>query len=168
MKTRRLRRERLYPCFVTVLGVAVQACGGAAPPAAETKSPASGARTADETDEAEPQTIEQAEARIERLRLSLSSMNASRPETESTSKEPPAPPPVARPQGGVESRSENADKWSGGSSGGSCVAPCRALSSMRRAVEALCRMAGEADARCVDAKRTLDESTARTSACQCH
>jgi hypothetical protein len=38
---------------------------------------------------------------------------------------------------------------------------------MRRAVAALCRMAGEADARCEDAKHTLSESEQRVAACGC-
>jgi hypothetical protein len=45
--------------------------------------------------------------------------------------------------------------------------PCRALTSMRSAVTALCRMTGNEDARCVDAKRTLADSEGRISPCSC-
>jgi hypothetical protein len=38
---------------------------------------------------------------------------------------------------------------------------------MRRAVAALCRMTGEEDARCEDAKKTLNESESRVARCHC-
>ncbi|HVJ91158.1 MAG TPA: hypothetical protein VM580_15250, partial [Labilithrix sp.] len=50
---------------------------------------------------------------------------------------------------------------------GTCEHSCRALSSMKRAVEALCRMAGDADDRCLAARRTLTSSTTRVLPCRC-
>jgi hypothetical protein len=41
------------------------------------------------------------------------------------------------------------------------------MSSMRRAVEAICRMAGDADARCTDARKTLKDSEAKVAGCGC-
>jgi hypothetical protein len=48
-----------------------------------------------------------------------------------------------------------------------CASPCRAITSMRRAVVALCRMTGDEDRRCVDAKRTLADSEKRVTSCSC-
>jgi hypothetical protein len=38
---------------------------------------------------------------------------------------------------------------------------------MRRSVEALCRLAGDGDARCVDARGTLARSEQRVARCGC-
>jgi hypothetical protein len=61
--------------------------------------------------------------------------------------------------GGAEAKTE--------STASECASSCRAIASMRRAVGALCRMTGDQDTRCVEAKRTLQESEARVSACGC-
>lgn len=39
---------------------------------------------------------------------------------------------------------------------------------MERAVAAVCRLAGEADAKCTNAKKVLDENMVRVKACACH
>lgn len=60
-----------------------------------------------------------------------------------------------------------------GSSSGSeeapspCETPCRAIASMRNAVRAICRIAGDADPKCTDAKGRLSASEARISSCGC-
>lgn len=48
-----------------------------------------------------------------------------------------------------------------------CRTSCRALASMTRAVEALCRMTSDADARCAKGRATLAESQARAASCGC-
>jgi hypothetical protein len=48
-----------------------------------------------------------------------------------------------------------------------CASPCRALASMKRAVEALCRMTGESDTKCVDARKTLADNVGKTASCKC-
>jgi hypothetical protein len=48
-----------------------------------------------------------------------------------------------------------------------CETSCRALASMKRAADAICRMAGEGDARCGDARKKVEASTARVAACGC-
>jgi hypothetical protein len=48
-----------------------------------------------------------------------------------------------------------------------CGRQCTALSSMRRAVDALCRLTGDTENRCVNARRTADVSAARISSTSC-
>ncbi len=48
-----------------------------------------------------------------------------------------------------------------------CAVACSAIASMRRAVDAICRMAGEGDARCVEARRTLADDDAKVARCSC-
>jgi len=48
-----------------------------------------------------------------------------------------------------------------------CATPCHAIASMRRAVDAICRMAGAQDARCVAARKTLSDDEARVAPCGC-
>ena len=48
-----------------------------------------------------------------------------------------------------------------------CMNPCRALASIKRASEALCRMTAEADERCISARKTLVSAAERTASCAC-
>lgn len=159
----------------------ITACGGAdyAP-----KAPDSHADRA----EVDPVTVEEAQARIERARLSLSGngglsvpATGAAPTTPSTSPSTPsagadanvrqAPAKAAEPP---RSSSKKPAPDSGAQPTETphevedrCTSPCRALVSMRRAVTALCRMTGDTDARCVDAKKTLTDSEGRVSPCSC-
>jgi hypothetical protein len=132
-------RSRL---FAYGLVIALAGCGGAEAGAPPNRSP----QVAPTQDEPEPRTVEDAQEQIARLRARLDADNKKRDEAPST------PPKSEAP------REERAD---------TCVDPCRALLSMKRAVDALCRMTGDGDARCADAKKTLSDSTARISPCRC-
>lgn len=132
------------------------ACGGAPEPAA--KSPASESTKAPKEEELpEPRTVEEAQEQIARAKETLEGggrpLGAAKATTEEATRAAPAPPSAAT---GREERPDD-----------TCGSPCRALASMRRAVEALCRMTGDTDDRCVDARRTLGENTTRTSSCRC-
>lgn len=160
--------------------VTLAACGGEAPPGA--------AKTPDSTATADPRSVEEAQQRIAAAKAELAGMTAQESAAPAggfaqpppaaadapRSAEPSPPPPTspvapssrpARPTpapGGDSTPSKatrNADDR--------CGSPCRAIASMRRAVNALCRMTGDDDARCVDAKRTLVESEGRISPCSC-
>lgn len=48
-----------------------------------------------------------------------------------------------------------------------CSRVCRALGSMRRSVDAICRLAGDSDARCKDARGVLDKSGRRVEGAGC-
>jgi hypothetical protein len=131
------------------------ACGGAAP---EPRAPAAQSEKA--AAEPEPQTIEQAQAQIERARAQLEGPVAT---GVGGAAAPPAPPTAEGTASGAGATARG-ESFAGESG---CATACRAIDSMRRAVDALCRMAGEQDARCTDARRTLAGSQARVSACGC-
>jgi hypothetical protein len=161
------------------LAVSLVACGGADSKAAPAQSPNdSNVRLS------EPTSIEEAEARIAAARAELGGDAGGASGTSRFSVSPPAPPP---PPPAADSPGEPSPRFpspqksaptttspaeTGGRSSSTnvedrCGSPCRALASMRRAVGALCRMTGDEDARCADAKRTLTESEARISPCSC-
>lgn len=139
----------LFVCCTAV------ACGGAA--SAPAKAPEPEAETAAP---AEPRTIEEAQDWIARARADLEG-EPQRADASSSSKSTDAPP--GQPEGGASpAREERAPSLEA-----SCGGSCRALASMKRAVEALCRMTGDADERCAEARRTLSDSTSRLARCKC-
>jgi hypothetical protein len=114
---------------------------------------------AEEKDTADFSSVEQAEAELRRARealeVALAPPPPASPATGSSGAEarPPAgTPPEPRPEKKAESPCETA---------------CRALASLERAAAAVCRLAGEADARCTRAKQTVAESSRRVAACGC-
>ncbi len=151
-KTRALVSTLCLAAFAT----AASACGGAAP---EPRAPAAQSEKAAEP---EPQTIEQAQAQIERARAQLEGPAAVGAGGEAGSAAAPTVESTA-PTGGASAPAR--EESFAGESG--CATACRAIDSMRRAVDALCRLAGEQDARCTDARRTLAGSQAKVSACGC-
>lgn len=149
--------------------VALAACGGAA--GGEAK-PAKSAEPESTAREPEPKTVLEAMAQIEQAHADLStSEEAAKKATEvdKDSAHPKAPgaggstsSTTARPTtpGVREESTRNAPA-------DTCSQSCRALSSMRRAVSALCRMTGDEDTRCSDAKKTLERSESRVARCHC-
>jgi hypothetical protein len=102
-----------------------------------------------------PTTIEAAQADLERARTELEGVGAplapagstSTTDASATGAAPPAPPAAKQEA--------------------PCAKACRAMSSMRRAVDAICRLAGESEQRCMDARATLKTSEARVAGCGC-
>jgi hypothetical protein len=137
-------------------------CGGAAPKGAEAPASSTAPR------EPEPTTVEEAQAQIDRAKQELAGSartttgaGATSPSTGVTSE-----PPPADATGTAPSRHET--KVSADEPGPSpCASPCRAIASMRRAVTAICRIAGDTDARCEGAKQTLVDSESRVKTCGC-
>lgn len=157
---------RCHAGALVAVAIALAACGGSAPPPASAPahakddSPSGGAAADDVALTREPTSVEEARAQIARaeadLRGSLESSKkaeSERPE-EKPSASPPPPAPPAR-----ESKAL--------SEAPSCRTPCQALRSMRRAVDALCRMTGDTDGRCLDARKTLATSEVRAVTCGC-
>ena len=157
-------------------GVVLAALGGCA---AESKAPASpatgGAAPKAEVLEAEPATIEEAQARLERARALLGGVvpGLSAPSTGAGTTSTTAAPTLP-PAGTRETESTRGTLQSAGKAGADedqrrsrCATPCNAIASIRRAVEAICRMAGADDARCTDARKTLADSEAKVSPCGC-
>lgn len=48
-----------------------------------------------------------------------------------------------------------------------CATACKAFASLQRAADAVCRLAGEDDARCAHAKKLVDENSRRVAQCGC-
>lgn len=130
--------------------IALTACGGA-PEAASPASPAAKAPDESRSTTGEPGSIEEAQSQIASARAQLGGDGAPGRLAPQSAPPPPAADTATRP-GTPQDR---------------CGSPCRALSSMRRAVSALCRMTGNEDARCAEAKRTLVESEGRVAPCSC-
>ncbi|MEZ4219407.1 MAG: hypothetical protein R3B13_00670 [Polyangiaceae bacterium] len=48
-----------------------------------------------------------------------------------------------------------------------CDEACLAFASLRRAADAICRLAGDSDARCSRAKKIVDDNESKVKACTC-
>lgn len=148
--------------FALVTGtVALAGCGGAAPEAA---SPAAKSPGGAQDVSSEPGSIEEAQAEIAAARAQLageSGPSRFAPAPGAAPSSGTSPPPAASPPPPASDSSTRP------SAQDRCGSPCRALASMRRAVTALCRMTGNEDARCTDAKRTLVDSEGRIAPCAC-
>lgn len=168
--------------LLSIASATIVACGGGAPPP---MSP-----DAKMEREAEPATVEEALARIERARVALGGPVSGPPATGATSTPARPATPIAPNVSADSARTEQPAKTAAEPPRASskkpgapaeptedgsmqqrvedrCASPCRALVSMRRAVAALCRMTGDTDTRCVDAKKTLADSEGRVSPCSC-
>jgi hypothetical protein len=128
------------------------ACGGAA-------------RPANAPEDTEPQTIEEAQTRIEVATHLI--------ESSATTTAQPAQPPTSPPSGkalGAEpgwGAENDTNARNDVERTRPCDTSCRAIVSMRRAVSALCRLAGEEDSLCADARRTLADGVRRVASCGC-
>ena len=109
----------------------------------------------------EPASIEEAQAQLARARAALGGWAAPEGSShlDSTSKGPAEERKLEQPT--TPSTGDLRD------ASGGCMTACRAVGSMKRAVDAICRMAGEADPRCTDARKTLADSAGRVVACGC-
>jgi len=145
----------------------LSACGAgsAAPPAP--LSPASEPVAAEES-ASEPATLEAAHAQFDRAKAELDSASgASGRAAQAPQAAPPpapSPPPPPRDASGAPSESK---AYRTDAAPDACATSCRALASMRRAVQAICRLAGDRDAQCTDARHTLATSEQRIVACHC-
>jgi hypothetical protein len=129
---------RLLLCLAVLGAVGCAASREAAAPAAKSEA------------EPEPATLEEAQAQLDRARTELGG-EAAPPESPSAM----APAPAEAPSGASSYAATH------------CATRCRAITSMRRAVSAICRLAGDTDARCTDAKKTLADSEQRVASCHC-
>jgi hypothetical protein len=153
-------------------GVALAAMGGCgAEPKQAPASPATGGDALKaEVKEAEPTTVEEAQARLERAKALLGGIVPGLSSATSTAGGTSVTAPTLPPSGTRETETQNGAGKAGADEGGrraSCVTPCSAIASMRRAVDAICRLAGADDARCTDARKTLGDSEAKVSPCGC-
>ena len=144
------------------VATALVACGGAA----ESSAPKSPSSVEGPAGAAEPQTVEEAQAELERARAALGApgtgasglAGAAAPSASPPSSSTTAPAPVAPqmvPQGG------------GAQAATTCSEVCRAVTSMHHAKDAICRLAGPTDPRCADAKKKVADGDAQAVSCSC-
>lgn len=125
-------RTKKSAALFALIALGVAACGGAPTPVAATGVSPSTEPDADTPSQApEPTTIEEAEQRVARARQELEEPH-------------PALQYKSRPAGDHEESDA-----------------CRALRSLERAAKALCRLAGEDDARCKDATAAFEKNRVR-------
>lgn len=144
----------LAPALLGASLIALAVCGGGA----EARAPMSVGVTP------EPTTVEEAQEQIARLHEQLGGGTAPTGDAQRVVPAEPVAPATALPD---SSSSKGASKAAPSTEDSRCSNPCRALASMRRAVTALCRMTGDTDTRCIDAKRTLSDSERSVSRCSC-
>ena len=126
----------------------VVACGGSAPP------PAQAPATKDE-----PHTVDDA---IEEIAAQQALIEDSL-KNDSLTREAPASKAEAAPatSGATAQRREEKPV-------DVCEVRCRAFTSMKNAVGALCRMIGDREARCLSVRRMLEVTAGRVASCGCH
>lgn len=160
-------RRLARPTLLLALARTLAACGAAQrEPTAPATAPPPSSIAAHEAEGRAPETVDEARAAIERARRDIDALSPGGPSDApaAAAQSPAAEAPTAQPAE-VAGRAEA--RPGSGAASSSCARACSALASMRRAVDALCRMSGDADASCVDAKKTLDSSTARAARCAC-
>lgn len=134
----------------------VVACGGAqSKGAAAPEAPASTEAQA----APEPTTLDDAKAQLERARAELLG--------EGATPAMPAEPGPATPSEGADAAETEAGADVAPGSASACRTTCRAVDSMRSAVTAICRLAGDESDDCREAKSTLTRGEARAEGCGC-
>ncbi len=123
----------------------------------------------------EPRTMDEAEAQLAAAERDLGGGAPAGTSAGGSAATPPSAAPPAS-AGATEAPTTKApredvhaesDEMSSDSAPSPCQTPCRAIASMRNAVRAICRLAGDADPRCTEAKGRLSASEARVSSCGC-
>lgn len=147
-------RRSFAGSFVAAAAVLAACGGGAEAPAAKTPA---------ERPEREPATVEEAQADLDRARADLEGT----PPGASDFGRPTAPAEGPRPSPAAPEKATSSGAGAPSGAMGDCARLCRALSSMQRAQAAICRMAGDEDARCVEAKKAVDDSLRRLAQCRC-
>ncbi|HEU4534456.1 MAG TPA: hypothetical protein VFS00_10075 [Polyangiaceae bacterium] len=149
----------------------LSACGGSAMPASAPEAPssmASGDESFATVDDAE-RGLKRAEAEL-RMALGPASGAAEAAGSDKAgpppqpAAPPPAPPPASPPAGGATTP---ATREGLPAEAPSCATACRALGSMTKATETICRLAGAGDERCSKAQHSLDEARSSMRTCVC-
>lgn len=115
-------------------------------------TPALGDRAADDG----YTSLAEAEAALEKARAELGAPRAEARPAESQPEK--AKRPSTAPAGGAAPLAEGAER---------CVNACKAFASLKRAASAVCRLAGDTNARCKRAQTIVQDSEARVAVCKC-
>jgi hypothetical protein len=157
--------RRFAVCVVAVLLCLPVGCGGshvASPAPAAPEEPASYAEPpADDTD------VSSLEASLDREESELRSVLGAQAKSVGITQPAEAPPPEAPPEPVTPPTQESSGVAL--SAGSRCDRACRALSSMQRSADGICRMSADDDDRCVRAKGRVQQATelVQSAGCAC-
>ena len=168
---------------LVTLAFAAVACGGAMA-GAPTPSATTAVKSADSPDYATVDDAERALSRAERELAAVAPAESSdrrepapksaatpgggaqpSPATPAPAAAPPPPPPPTQRSHADDARPNDEERAPRQPT--PCETACRALASMGRAADAICRLAGDADARCSSARKRVEDSSSRVAACRC-
>jgi hypothetical protein len=152
--------------------LSLAACAPAAPPAASPEPAPPAAFTLGPPHEQTPAdgemvAIGRAEAEIDRLFPEASAPDAApRKGGKSASLPPSADADDRRDKSGEKKKEEGRSSLGAASGGDRCAVACKALASMAASADHLCKLTGENDGRCDDARARVRGASARVrSAC---
>jgi hypothetical protein len=154
--------SRVLPGLILVT---LAGCGGAAAPstpqtpepAAEAPAEAEAPSSASEKQGADFESLDQAESALQQAQAELDAFSA-----------PAAATPSSGEAEADEARASRAAPAAAGGAGPSrCTTACQAFASLERAARAVCRIAGDSDARCARGKSAVDSYRSRVAACGC-
>ena len=143
-----------------LVAVTLVACGGAAADSAP-KAPSS----VEPVTPAEPQTVEEAQAQLERARVVLSGIGGAAPSATTAPSTNPAAGTAQEP--GAPMKPHTKPPSAGAQPASTCDQVCRAVTSMHRAKDAICRLVGPSDTRCADAQKKVADGDAQAVSCSC-
>ena len=125
------------------------------PPSPPPPEPLGGASSTDENAFA---SIAEAEAALDRAQAELNPKPAADKAGKTDQDGPARPKDSTTPRPTATPQREAPDP---------CVNACKAFASLKRAAVAVCRLAGEADARCKRAQSIVSKNETRMTACKC-
>lgn len=105
------------------------------------------------------ETLPEAEAALDRASQELDRMYVAAG---------PVPRPSAPGGGAATGAAAPTARSEAKAESGSCDTACKAFDSLRRASDAICRLAGDDDARCARGKKLVDSNGKRVASCSCH
>lgn len=129
---------------------------GSTEPSSPTPAEPEGRLTKD--DESSFASIDEAEAALAQAQAALNPELRADPAHKSSRPDAAAKPQTKTPSPAGSKPQDGSDR---------CLNACKAFASLKRAAAAVCRLAGEADARCKRAQSIVSENEARMTACKC-
>jgi hypothetical protein len=164
----KLPKPQLFVAAALLAGCAAQRARQEAPaPPAEAAAPSG--ETESGLDGAEPRTLEEAEAALERARAELSALTiAESPPASGGAPQPTAPAPA--PAEAAQKKDERTAE-EGAAAGlrppDPCATACRAFGSLLRARDAVCRLEAPRGERCARAEDIVRDAEGRVRSCTC-
>jgi hypothetical protein len=127
------------------------------PPAPPAEAVTTSGETESGLDRAEPRTLEEAEAALERARAELSALTVAEGPPGAAGA-PLSPPPATAPAPAPAEPARPSDP---------CATACRAFGSLLRAKDAVCRLEAPRGERCARAEDIVREAEGRVRSCAC-